>query len=100
MINVKLKDNKLINADFIKPEMVYAEFNEGLSEDCKREIVRAIEYGQKMMYIFESYRNNMHISNVVDMIEKMEKVYEKFDTVRFEDRRRPNLSRRKVANGV
>jgi len=90
-MNTKVKGNLLLNADLIAPETssigVYATFSDGLTRQTKREISLAINYGSEMLQIYEMNRNNLHVVNVVEMLEKMEEVFKKFDCERFEVRR-------------
>ena len=74
-MNVKRKGNLLLNADIILPETVYATFNEGLVDSVKDDIADRIRFGGEMLDIYAQFRSNLHITNVVAMLNKMETVY-------------------------
>ena len=90
--NVIRKGNHLLNADIIHPETSYATFNEGLAEQTKDELTLALQHGDKMLHLYESFRDNLHISNVTSMIEEMEKLYHEWQTGVYAARR--NASRK------
>jgi hypothetical protein len=78
-MKLKLKKNKVIDGDIKSPEMEIATFSDELCEDVKKNIISTANHGSYMLKIYALYRNNMHICDVVEMLEKMEKVYKKYD---------------------
>lgn len=79
IFNVGLSGNKLINKDFKTPEVVYAEFSGDLSKQTKKEIVNVIDIGSKMIQAYKSRRDNLHVVNVVELIEELESLFNAFE---------------------
>ena len=77
MINVKREGNQLLNADFETP-MAYAVLYEGLTDKAKEDITRAVHYGSQMLDVYRSRRDNLHIANVMRMLEEMESIFGEF----------------------
>ncbi|NCU40169.1 hypothetical protein EOL73_00230 [Candidatus Saccharibacteria bacterium] len=86
MRNVKLKGRKLLNADYIHPDIVIAEFNNDYCKQSRRDIVNELNYGSRMLDIYEQHRDNMYIANVVEMLKLMEDVYSGYIYERYENR--------------
>jgi hypothetical protein len=78
-MNLKLKNNKIIDGDIKSPEMELATFSDDLCEDVKKHIVSRANHGDHMLRVYSTYRDNMHIVNIVDMLEKMEKIYHNYN---------------------
>ncbi len=78
-MNLKLEKNKIIDGDIKSPEMEIATFSDELCEDVKKNIISTANHGSYMLRIYDLYRNNMHICNIVEMLEKMEKVYNNYN---------------------
>ena len=83
-MRTKVKGNLLLNADIITPEKPYAVFDDSLTKQAKKELSLAINYGCEMLKNYKSFRDNLHIVSVVDMLKNMEEVFQKFDHERFE----------------
>jgi len=83
--NVKLKGAKLLNADCIHPDIVIAEFNSDYCKQSRRDIVNELNFGSRMLDIYEQHRDNMHITNVVDMLKLMEDAYSGYIYNRYEN---------------
>jgi hypothetical protein len=79
MLNVIRYGDKLLNEDVISPEFVYATLNEKLTEQAKVEIFVTLRCGAQMLDLYRATRDNMHISNIADMLEKMETIHHYFD---------------------
>lgn len=73
----------IISGDFESPEYKIAEFTDQFTEKAKRQLILNHNYGAQMIEIYEQHRENMHISNVSDMIQKMEKVHEQLSRERL-----------------
>jgi len=78
-MNLKLKNNKIIDGDIKSPEIEIATFSDELCEDVKKNIISTANHGSYMLKLYSQYRNNMHICNIVEMLEKMEKIYNYYD---------------------
>jgi len=78
-MRTKRKGNKLLDANIISPDAVYATFNDDLCSKTKDEIVLFINYGSEMLSIYKQHRDSLHIVNVVEMLKKMEEVFHEFD---------------------
>ena len=81
--NFKLKGRTLLTADIIKPEIPYAEFSESILHMEAKNIINELNYGSKMLALYEESRSNMHIASVLEMIEKMEKCFSEYSLRRF-----------------
>ena len=79
MINVIRDGDKLLNADVISPEFIYATFNEGLTEQAKVEIFLTLRCGAQMLDLYKNSREDMNISNVANMLKDMETIFHYFD---------------------
>ena len=77
--NFKLKGRTLLTADIIKPEIPYAEFSESILHMEAKNIINELNYGWKMLELYEQSRSNMHIVSVAKMLEKMEECFMAYD---------------------
>lgn len=82
MINLKRKGNALLNADVIKPDMRYATFEDGIADDVKDEITLAAQYGAQMLREYGVLRDNMHIKNIMDFVDRAESIWQNWDEAR------------------
>ena len=87
-MNFKLKGRTLLNADTISPDIPYAEFSDGISIDTINRIVNNMNCGHIMLMLYKQHRDNLHITNVVTMLEKMEEVYHMWYNKDYEIRKR------------
>lgn len=71
-MNYKVKNRKLLNADIISPEIVYAEFSNELVDGEAERMVNSMNFGHEMLSIYDDFRDNMHVVNVVEMLKRME----------------------------
>ena len=78
-MKTKRKGNKLLDANIITPDAVYATFNDDISTKTKDEIVSFINYGSEMFSIYKQHRNHFHIATVVEMLEQMEEAFNRFN---------------------
>jgi len=74
-LNFKIKNRKLLNADIISPEIEYAEFSDELTPGTAERLVNSMNQGDEMMMIYKQMRDDMHIANVLNMLERMEHIY-------------------------
>ena len=74
-MNFKIKNRKLLNADTISPEIVYAEFSDQLAPGEAERMANSLNRGHEMLMIYDEMRDSLHIVNVVDMLKRMEDVY-------------------------
>ena len=77
-MNFRIKNRKLLNADIISPEIVYAEFSSELVESQAECMVNAMNNGHDMLLIYKEMRDDMHIVNVMEMLNRMERIYAKW----------------------
>lgn len=82
--NFKLKDRTLLNADIASPEISYAEFSKVLCKKDVKDIINELNFGSKMLDIYERNRSNMHITSVVEMLKEMEECFYAYNKERFE----------------
>jgi len=88
MINLKRKGNALLNADVVKPEMRYAIFEDGVAEDVKDDITLAAQYGAAMLREYGELRDNMHIENIMDFVERAESIWRNWGEAQYAAKRK------------
>lgn len=69
--NYRLIKNDILNIDFKEP-IVVGTFNDVLTDKVKRKLICDMVFGGEMMIIYKRYRDNFHITSVVEMLRKME----------------------------
>jgi len=74
-VNHKLRGRVLIHGDFLSPDAKIAEFSNDFSQSYMRELVAALNHGDDMLRIYKCHRDNLHITNVVPMLEHMERIF-------------------------
>ena len=83
----KLKGRTLLNADIKSPEISYDEFSAAIEPKVIKTMVETLNSGHEMLMLYKQYRDNLHISNMVEMVQKMEAVFKKYDYKLYEIRR-------------
>ncbi len=83
-MNMKLKGNVMLNGDVLSPDMPVATFDEGLVPQYKHKIVETLNAGHEMLMIYKQYRDNLSLPQVIGMLERMEKIYNKYSYFLFE----------------
>ena len=91
-MKLKRKSNLLLNADFIQPEVIVAECSEDLSRDEVAKIVWNNNFGEDVYTLYKLFRDDMHIVNVVQFLEKLEKLYVEVEKEKFARQRRMEKS--------
>lgn len=86
-MRLKLHGNNLLCID-LKSNIKIAEVNEELNSIDKKYLVLNNNFGQEFIEKYEHYRMNMHIANMTEMIEKMEKLYAKYNYEKMKIRRK------------
>ena len=73
----KWHQGKLLHGDFKGNDerFVMAEFSSELNKADQKTIVATLNHGDDMLKLYKQYRDNLHISNVQEMIEHMEGIY-------------------------
>ena len=74
-------DLKVIGNDIIYnfPQMKMAEFTpEFVKNFDKKYFILRTNFGSEMLSVYETYRIDMHIANVMKMLEKMEQLHTEF----------------------
>ena len=87
MNTYRYKANKMLNADIISPELVVAEFSDQLVKGEAAKIVNNLNFGQEMLQLFGEHSDDLHIANVMQMLEKMDKVWAKWSEQDYNIRR-------------
>ena len=87
-MHFKLIGNTMINGDIVKPEIPYAVFSDDLNRAEMKKIIANLNYGNDMLLLYKQYRGKMHIKTIIEMIEKMESIFRKFDYEMYEIRKR------------
>lgn len=75
MMNFKLKDRTLLNADIIKPERPYAVFSELLNKFEVERIVNELNHGSKVLGAIGKYQGTRDIRDMLNMIEELKDIY-------------------------
>jgi hypothetical protein len=78
-MNYKLKGRTLLHGDVTQPETVIAEFSDKLTRTSAKELVAAMNYGHDLLMLYKQHRDNLHVVNVVTMLQAMESVYKQWD---------------------
>ena len=75
-MDLKLSGNDIIS-NFAQMKM--AEFDkEFVKKFDKRYFILMTNFGREMLSVYEKYRSDMHIANVMKMLEKMEQLHTEF----------------------
>ena len=74
----KLVDSKLILGDILDPQIEIAVFS-NITKIAQKEVVSTLNNGDDMLKLYKQYRNNLHINSVVELLEKMEEIYQKWE---------------------
>ena len=76
-MDLKLSGNDIIS-NFAQMKM--AEFDkEFVKKFDKRYFILRTNFGREMLSVYEKYRSDMHIANVMKMLEKMEQLYTEYE---------------------
>ena len=84
----KLKGNDILNTHFISPDIPYATFSDEITHATKKEIVLTLNYGGEMLDLYRRYRDDMHIKNVVDLLEQMEVLFREYSYAVYSAKRK------------
>ena len=87
-MNFKLKGNYLLNADIVYPETIYATFSKELTPVAAKELVLNLNYGHDLLMVYKQFRDNLHITNVVEMLKRMDALLREYDYKVYEARHR------------
>lgn len=86
-MNHRLKGRTLLHGDILNDTSI-AEFSDALTEQAIHRMVNAMNYGDEMLRLYQGCRENMHIANILPMLEKMEEVYRNWDEAEYNAKRR------------
>jgi len=87
-MNFKLKGRDLLNGDIVLPEIPYATFSEEISKEVVKKMVLSMNYGDEFIKVYEGYRSNMHIGNVLEMLKELEDIYGEYSKELYTNQRR------------
>lgn len=76
--NYKLHGNKILNIDF-KEHFVVGSFNNVLTREIKKKLILDLVYGREMLQVYKNYRDDLHITAVVEMLQEMEDIFADWD---------------------
>jgi hypothetical protein len=79
MNTYKLKGNTMISGIIISPEIPIAVFNNSLIRSEVKNIVNNLNFGPEMLYAYAAHRDDMHISNVLALLHKLEHIHNEWD---------------------
>ena len=76
-MQLKLHGDKLVLDGMTRggEPCVVAVYDEGLVDDAKKKLVRNNNVGEKFLILWERERDNMHITNAVDLLIKLEELW-------------------------
>ena len=76
-MDLKLSGNDIIS-NFAKMKM--AEFDkEFVKKFDKKYFILRTNFGSEMLSVYQTHRSDMHIANVMKMLEKMEQLYTEYE---------------------
>lgn len=74
----KLHGNDIIFQDALNIKM--AEFDkEFVKQFDKRYFIARTNFGHRILSVYQTHRSDMHIANVMKMLEKMEQLYTEYE---------------------
>lgn len=76
-MNIRIKGLTVINDDIINKDYPILTLESDLTKITKQTIIIALTKGDEIYNIYKNNRDNLHISNVIQMLNQMEKVYNK-----------------------
>lgn len=74
MDKIRYSNGRIVDGNIKEPEM---EIAGNYTEEAKRRLVANHNFGLEMILAYEQYRDNVNLSNVLEMLEKLEEVYAK-----------------------
>ena len=80
----ELHGSKLIHGDIKDPKIEIAEFTNVLKRCDQKSLVVTLNNGDDMLRLYQKYRDNLHINSVVELLEQMEEVYQKWNYEMYE----------------
>jgi predicted regulator of amino acid metabolism with ACT domain len=86
-MNHRLKGRTLLHGDFDSPDIAIAEFSKVIDRKYVKEMVTALNHGDEMLRIYQQHRDNLHITNIVPMLERMESVFHRWERDLYAARR-------------
>lgn len=72
-MQIKIIGSSILDA--LSTPTYIAEFVEDTPKELKKELINSVNFGSQMMAIYGKHRDNMHISNVLEMLKDMESVW-------------------------
>lgn len=85
-MKIKVENNDILCADFETPIKI-GEFNDECIPTEKKYLALVANMGQEFISLYQTHKNNMHISNILKMLEKMDYLYNEYDYERTKIRR-------------
>lgn len=82
-IKVKLNQNDILHGDFVVPETPIASFNDQLTRRAKKHFVNSHNHGIDLLNYFEQVRSDLNLSNVHEVLSKMDDIYRNYDKERY-----------------
>ena len=87
MIDLEYSQGKIINADVLEPEMVVATFDDATPEQLQKEVVICANAGNTVMNLWDTYRTNLHISNMNDFLSSLDTLFIQWETDMYNARK-------------
>ena len=85
-MKVKLFGNDILCDEFI-PSLKIGEFNNECTPEAKKLLMLDMKFGREFVETYENVRDNLHIMNVANMIDKMERLFREYDKEKFRIKR-------------
>jgi len=86
-MNHRLVGNKIIHGDIISPDLVIATFSNQFCKEYQKQLVNSLNHGHEILMLYKQYRDNLHITNVLELLEKIEKEYLQWSSNEYQIRR-------------
>jgi hypothetical protein len=75
-------DNELIMTDVTSPKMVVAKF-QNITKSAQKMIALNNNFGDDIFALYSSYKGDIHITDVVEFLTKLDKLYNEYELNKF-----------------
>ena len=88
-MRLKLKDNKMLCADFVSPEIAVGTF-ENITKEAMNDIVENNNFGEEVYALYSQYRDTLSLYNIKEFLDKLNTLYSVTEYNKFTNRRKNN----------
>ena len=82
-MKLRRKGESILMQDILSPDMPVAKFCGNLVKPSADMLVLEHNAGTEVLALYEQYRDNLHVTQVVEMLTKMESVFHEYDKARY-----------------